>query len=159
LDFKNGTRRPMVAYDDGIFINPDDLMGELRTHLEGKVTFVQRKINSFDELEESIVVNCTGLGARELNNDEKVVSVQGHLIPLKNQVSEGKNIMILAYLDKHKTKAGFPAKRLFYDFPKRHLNSQRVIGGTIIEGADASTPHPEECVTMLDGAREFYGVK
>ncbi|MEI7865645.1 MAG: FAD-dependent oxidoreductase, partial [Chthoniobacterales bacterium] len=86
LDFGNGTTRDMVVYDDGIFMDPAGMMKSLRDYLEGKVTFEQRKVTSFADLPSALVFNCTGLGARALEDDKQMVSVQGHLIMLKDQV-------------------------------------------------------------------------
>ena len=54
-------------------------------------------------------------------------------------------------------------KPSFYYFPKSlegaSKNDIGVIGGTFIKGADKTTPHLEEFDLMLQGAREFYGMK
>ncbi|CAL1675040.1 unnamed protein product [Lasius platythorax] len=46
------------------------------------VTFKQRKLNSLEELtdEFDIVINCTGLGARKLCNDRRLVSIRGQVL-------------------------------------------------------------------------------
>ena len=44
----------------------------------------QRKINNLSELGSyDVVINCTGLGARELVNDQKMYSVRGHIVSVK----------------------------------------------------------------------------
>ena len=153
----------MVAYDDGIFMDTAKLMQDLHQVLQGKVKFVKRKIARLDELSQKIIVNCTGKGARQLVGDSKMVSVQGHLIMLKDQNPQDVNYMILIYLDKTKTKSGFKIERSFYIFPKQLLGAKSddigVIGGTFVEGADASTPNEEEFGIMLQGAKDFYGIK
>ncbi|XP_011407418.1 PREDICTED: D-aspartate oxidase-like [Amphimedon queenslandica] len=47
-------------------------------------TTEERKITNLSELAESydIVINCTGLGARELANDEQVYPVRGHMVSI-----------------------------------------------------------------------------
>ena len=163
LDFGNGTKRPMVAYDDGIFMDTAKLMQDLHQALQGKVKFVKRKITRLDELSQKVIVNCTGKGARQLVGDSRMVSVQGHLIMLRDQNPQDINYMILIYLDKTKTKSGFKIERSFYIFPKQLLGAKPddigVIGGTFVEGADASTPNEEEFGIMLQGAKDFYGIK
>jgi glycine/D-amino acid oxidase-like deaminating enzyme len=138
-------------------------MDLLYKNLEGKVKFVTKKVENFAEVEDKVIVNCTGNGAKELAKDEKMVSVQGHLIMLENQEPKDINHMILVYFGKNKTKSGFDVKRSFYIFPKRTLGSNArdvgVIGGTFIEGATASTPNEEEFDIMLQGAKDFYGIK
>jgi hypothetical protein len=164
LDFGNGTTRKMVSYDDGIFIDTAKMMKGIHEYLQNKkVKFVQKKINSFAELEDKYIINCSGLGSRELNKDKEMVSVQGHLIMLKDQNPEDLQHMILVYFDEGKTKSGQKVKRSFYIFPK-HLSDTKtqdigVIGGTFIEGATPETPNREEFDIILEGARKFYGIQ
>ena len=161
LDFGNRTSRPMVAYDDGIFIDTAVLMDKLHRYLEPHVRFEQRKVDKFSDLQTNLIFNCSGLGAAELNADSKLVSVQGHLIMLKDQNPKDLQSMILIYLDSGKTASGQNVKRSFYIFPK-HLpgtaaNDVGVIGGTFIEGATAATPNIEEFDRIIAGAKKFYG--
>jgi len=162
LDFGNGTTRDMVVYDDGIFMEPAAMMQSLRAYLEGKVTFAQRKVTNLADLPAALVFNCTGLGARELQRDQEMVSVQGHLIMLKDQVPADLQSMVLVYYAKGKTVSGQEAKRSFYIFPKRlpgsGANDIGVFGGTFIEGATPQTPNDEEFQIMIDGAKRFYGI-
>jgi hypothetical protein len=163
LDFGTGTKQPMVVYDDGIFIDTGLLMQALRQVLEGKITFKQQKITDFNQIDSKFIVNCSGLGAKELLKDDKMVSVQGHLIMLKDQKFEDLQHMIFIYLPEGKTKSGKKIKRSFYMFPKRLPTSGKtdigVIGGTFIEDADKNTPNEEEFDIMLENAKKFYGVK
>jgi len=163
LDFQNGTTRKMVAYDDGIFINTDILMQNLKQALKDKVKFKKVKIDSFKNVKQKIILNCTGMGSKVMLNDDKMVSVQGHLIMLKDQNPQDINHMILVYFGKDKTKSNFKIKRSFYIFPKKLPESSNddigVIGGTFIEGADKNIPHEEEFKTMIKGAQKFYGIK
>ncbi len=164
LDFGNGTTRKMVAYDDGIFIDTAKMMIGLSRYLKSKnIKFVQRRVTTFDDVEGKFIINCSGLGAGNLNGDASVVSVQGHLIMLKEQVPADLQYMILVYFNEAKTKSGQKVKRSFYVFPK-HLpntgaNDIGVIGGTFIEGANEDTLNEEEFEIMLAGAKNFYGIK
>jgi hypothetical protein len=162
LDFGNGTTREMVAYDDGIFMDTAVMMHALRDYLDAHVTFVQQKVTNFADLPSAIVFDSTGLGAGELNGDEEMVSVQGHLVMLKDQTPEEMQYMILVYFDEGKAESGHKAKRSLYVFPK-HLpgtgaNDIGVVGGTFIEGATAESPNREEFATLIDGAKNFYGI-
>lgn len=162
LDFGNGTTRKMVSYDDGIFIDTAVMMQELHDHLKDKVKFEQVKVESFSALSSSLVFDCSGLGAGRLNSDTEMVSVQGHLIMLRDQIPANLQSMILVYFDKAKTPAGQEVKRSFYIFPK-HLpgtgaNDVGVVGGTFIEGATPDTPNEAEFQIMIDNARRFYGI-
>ena len=162
LDFGTGTQQRMVSYDDGIFFDTSLLMTSLTKFLTGKVKFKQQKINSFSEIKSHFIINCSGLGAKHLSGDNKMVPVQGHLIMLKDQKPANLQHMILVYFGEAKTKEGFKAKRSFYMFPKRlpntGLNDVGVIGGTFIEGADADHPNTEEFDIMIQGAKDFYGI-
>jgi hypothetical protein len=164
LDFGNGTRREMVAYDDGIFVNPPEMMADLTKYLKSQnVQFVRKKINQFSDVKTKYVIDCTGLGSATLNKDEAMVSVQGHLILLKDQKPEDLQYMVLVYFKEGKTKSGQKITRSFYLFPKHFPNTSPdkigVLGGTFIEGATKETPNTEEFETIIKGAKDFYGIK
>ncbi len=163
LDFGNGTTRKMVAYDDGIYMDTATLMGELHQYIKvHNIPIVKRKINSFSELSQYFIFNCSGLGSTQLANDADVTPVQGHLIMLKNQVLQNMNYMILIYFGEGKTEANQKVKRSFYIFPKRLAKSGPqdigVVGGTFIEGANPNTPNLKEFEIVIDGAKRFYGI-
>jgi D-amino-acid oxidase len=163
LDFGTGTTRDMVVYDDGIFMDTAHLMTLLTEYLEPHVAFVQKRVNHFDEIATKYIINCTGIGSAQLNSDDQLVSVQGHLIMLKDQNPEDLNLMILVYLNEATTKSGHKAKRSYYLFPKKLPNSGArdvgVVGGTFIEDSTSRTPNEEEFEIMLQGAKSFYGVQ
>lgn len=163
LDFGNGTTRKMVAYDDGIYMDTATLMGELHRFLKShNIQIVQKKINSFNEIEQKFIFNCSGLGSNQLANDTEVVPVQGHLIMMKNQIPQNLNYMILVYFGEGKTEMDQKVKRSFYIFPKRLANSAPndigVIGGTFVEGGNPSTPNLKEFNLVIGGAKKFYGL-
>lgn len=162
LDFGNGTRRPMVVYDDGIFLDTAVLMEELTAYLKPRVRFVQREVTDLTAVGTRVVYNCTGLGAGKLSRDEAMVSVQGHLVMLKDQVPADLRSMILVYFNEAKTPSGQKVKRSFYIMPKRlpgtGANDVGVVGGTFIEGATPATPNEDEFAIMMNAARKFYGV-
>jgi D-amino-acid oxidase len=163
LDFGNGTKRDLVSYDDGIFIDTAKMMTALHEYLDTRVTFVQRKVNTISELSDSFIINCSGGLDYELNNDGDMVSVQGHLIMLKDQNVTDLQHMILVYFGESVTASGQNIKRSFYIFPKQLPNTGSndvgVIGGTFIEGATFETPNTEEFDILLQGAKDFYGIK
>ncbi len=163
LDFGNGTQQEMVVYDDGIFIDTAKLMAALTEYLQPYVTFVHQEITDFNQIADSFIINCTGLGSEQLNHDDQLVSVQGHLIMLKDQNPADLQYMILVYLDAVASAQGRVIRRSFYMFPKHAINSNindvGVIGGTFIEYADESTPHLQEFDVMVDNAKAFYGIK
>ncbi len=163
VDFRNGTTHDMVVYDDGIFMDTESLMNSLTKILKKhKVKFVKRKITTLSELSQNVIFNCTGNGAKELSKDDKMISVQGHLIMLKHEDPKDINYMMLVYFGSDKTKHNQNIKRSFYFFPKKFLGAKPgdigVIGGTFIENADSSTPNNEEFDIMLQNAKKFYGL-
>lgn len=164
LDFGNGTTRAMVAYDDGIFIHTEKMMSNLHKYLKNnKIQFIQKKIISFTEIDDEFIVNCSGLGASVLNNDPEMLSVQGHLIMLKKQNSKDLQHMISLHLSEGTTEAGQKVDRSFYIFPKHFVNTGindiGVIGGTFVKGATNSTRNEQEFDILLQGAKDFYGIK
>jgi hypothetical protein len=162
VDFGNGTTRDMVVYDDGIFIDTAVMMEELRAHLDSRVTFVEEKVISFADLPAQLVFDCAGLGSGVLNDDAEMVSVQGHLVMLKDQVPADMEYMILVYFDDGVTEADQKVKRSFYVMPKRlpgtGVNDVGVVGGTFVEGGTPETPNLSEYATMLQGAKDYYGI-
>ncbi|OWF65511.1 hypothetical protein B6A14_06865 [Polynucleobacter hirudinilacicola] len=163
LDFGNGTTRKMVAYDDGIYMDTAILMVELHKYMSAhNIPIVKKKINSFADLSQRFIFNCSGLGSSQLANDSKVIPVQGHLIMLKNQIPQNLNYMILVYFGEGSTEANQKVKRSFYIFPKRLANAGPqdfgVVGGTFVEGGNPNTPNLKEFELLLEGAKKFYGV-
>jgi hypothetical protein len=164
LDFGNGTTRNMVAYDDGIFIDTAKMMDALDGYLKGKkIKFVQQHVSSFDDINNKFIIDCSGFGSAALNHDSAMVSVQGHLIMLKDQNPQDLQHMILVYFGDGNTESGHKVKRSFYIFPK-HLpntgvNDVGVIGGTFIEGATHTDRNQEEFKILVQGAKKFYGLQ
>ncbi len=159
LDFGNGTTRQMVSYDDGIFIDTGQMMSNLTDYLKSRrVPLIQQKVESFSDVKEKYIINCTGLGAKELNHDDAMVSVQGHLIMLRSQEPSNLQYMLVATSPCKRTRHG----EEFYIFPKHLLHSNPedigVIGGTFIEGATDETPNEEQFEYIIQNAREFYGL-
>lgn len=157
LDFGNGTTRKMVAYDDDIFIDVDQMMANLTAYLKNaQIKFVEKKVQSFSEIEEKIIVNCSGLGAAILNNDQEMISGQGHLIMLKDQSPENLQYMISIHAESTDDVA-----RFIYMMPKHFMhtasNDVGVIGGTLIKGATDQTPNDEEFNLLRVRTRQFFG--
>lgn len=84
LDFGTGTKRKMIAYDDSIFMDTAIMMVSLTQYLKPRVKFVTKKVINFKEINSKFIFNCAGLGAGQLNSDEQVLPVLGHLIMLKD---------------------------------------------------------------------------
>lgn len=161
VDFSNGKRYEMKVYKDAIFMDTQRMMISLTSLLKDKVSWVQRRVRSFDEIEASYIFNCAGLGATTLTHDATMTSGQGHLILLQKQQPEDLNYMIGFSAGEKVTESGQLAKLSVYIFPK-HVpgaldSSIGVLGGTYIEGADERTPNEQEFEFMVERAREFFG--
>ncbi len=164
LDFGNGTTRKMIVYDDGIFVDTCKLMTAITSYLKkNNVKFAKKKITSFSQIRDKFIVNCAGLGARDLSSDDKIVPVQGHLIMLKNQNPANLQYMIVVYLNEGMTRSGQKVKRSFCIFPKHLPNASHsdvgMIGTTYIEGATSLTPNNEEFDIVYKNSKEFFGTK
>ena len=139
IDFGNGKQYEMQVYDDGIFMDTGIMMNALTRFLQNKVQWVQKRMASLDEIDAPCIFNCAGLGARQINQDDAMVSVQGHLILLEDQDPADMDYMISFHVEYGITQDGMPAKRSIYLFPKHIPGSPEmnigVVGGTFIEDA------------------------
>lgn len=127
----------------------------------GKVKFIKKKIESFEQIEEAdIIINCSGIGAKRICLDEKMFSIQGHLINLKEQNEADLNYMITCHGKIGKSDSGQIVERAFYFFPKRTIPSEKgsfgVIGGTFVHDADENSPNNSEFNLVIQRAREFF---
>ncbi|KAJ8675770.1 hypothetical protein QAD02_011556 [Eretmocerus hayati] len=69
-----------------LLTQPNQYLPWARHKLREKgVNFMNRSVESFQELTGTydIIVNCTGLGSRQLCNDRKLVPIKGHVIKVK----------------------------------------------------------------------------
>ena len=86
LTMGNATR-PALAYETWL-IDPTVLLPALRGDLEARgVAFITRRLDTLADvyaLPQPIIVNCTGLGARDLFTDTALEGRRGHLVVLKN---------------------------------------------------------------------------
>jgi glycine/D-amino acid oxidase-like deaminating enzyme len=170
LDFRNGTTRDGVVYDDAIFMDTGGLMADMRSYLEGvrqtpqgrpaRVRFKQRTISKLDELDEKIVINCTGLGAAQLRDDQTMTPIQGHLIALRDQNPRDLEYMMAFWnVTKGVSQSGHEGGRVLYMFPKVFEDGYGVLGGTFYNGCDQQHPNEEEWELIFERAREFFGIK
>jgi glycine/D-amino acid oxidase-like deaminating enzyme len=99
-------------------------------------------VASVRELPEPVVVNCTGLGARELFGDAELTPVKGQLSVLVPQPE-------VDYMT-------FGPERL-YMIPRR---DGVALGGTAERGVETLEPDPEATRRILEGqARLFDGMR
>lgn len=167
LDFGNGVIHHDYVKYMTYFMNTSTLMHQLinEVHRLG-INIELNKVNSFDEVAEEMVFNCSGLGGRELNSDENMIPVRGHLITL-NKASGSAHMEYMIY-----TKVKQSGKEEYiYLFPKSvSVTSQQpeglscvgVIGGTFIPHVDKLSPSDQEALDkaefkkLLDRNSEFF---
>ncbi len=147
LDFGAGTKHDVREYNT-LFIHTFNMMQQMQAYITklGIKTHA-RHIDSFDEIEESIIINCTGLGAELLNNDAGLIPVQGHLIKLKDQPAACLRYIIHVRVMQH----GKP--EYVYFAPK----ASGVLGSTYIEGERQLDANAHEFELMLERARDYFG--
>jgi D-amino-acid oxidase len=95
----------------------------------------RRAVASLAELDADAVVNCAGLGARELAGDGSLVAVRGQVVRV---AAPGVEEWLLDQSD--------PA-RLVYVVPRER---DVVLGGTADEGAEDRTPDPATTAAILE---------
>jgi glycine/D-amino acid oxidase-like deaminating enzyme len=89
IRFESGPARPGYEYETWL-MNPTILMPALRQDLTRAGVVFQVGERRFLEpadvlrLPETIIVNCTGIGARRLFNDTRLEGHRGHLVKLRN---------------------------------------------------------------------------
>lgn len=151
VDFGNNKQYEAVAYKT-VFVNGGIIMHELQRNIaELNVPIAQREIQSFDEIDESIIFNCTGLGAKKLAPDYRLIPVQGHLITLANQPIADLQYMLnfkVVQTDQYGTR-----DELIYFAPKEH----GILGITFKRGQDSLTANSHEFERLLDRCRTFFG--
>ncbi len=93
---------------------------------------------ALSKLPESLIMNCTGLGARELFGDTELVPVKGQLTLLLPQPE-----VTYAYLD---------GRRDLYMFPR---SDTIILGGSHQEGVDTTTPDEKIAEGIFEGHKEI----
>lgn len=145
LDFGNGTTHPNFVEFYTYYMDPSHLMQQLWDEVNRLGVPVEiAEVQSFDDVGEEIIFNCSGLGGRELNNDDKMIAVRGHLFLLNDQAGKGHmDYMIYTAVpqDGH--------KEYIYMFPRisavtaenpEGVSVNGVLGGTFIKNADKLSP-------------------
>ena len=141
LDFGNGVIHHDYVKYMTYFMNTTTLMRQLTAEVQRLGINVElKKVNSFDDVIEEVIFNCSGLGGRELNSDENMIPVRGHLVTL-NDASGSAHMDYMIY-----TKVKQNGKEEYiYMFPKNvsvtpehteGLSCVGVLGGTFIPHVD-----------------------
>lgn len=153
LDFMpEGTCRHMnnaelpEGYDDGYniqvpLIESQIFLAWITDYLHQKgVEFIYREIHDLQELtdEHTWVVNCTGLGARELCADQQIYPIRGQVALLAPQ----KDLSLFLY-----------EEQPFYIVPRQDVT---LVGGTFEENVWDTTPEPSIIQHLYQQAADLY---
>jgi len=135
-----GHTQPGFEYQT-LLIEPPIFLARLESDLRVRgVVFKQRKFankSAVLALSESVIVNCTGLGAMSLWNDPKMVPIKGQLAMLPPQPA-------LQYL----------YGQSGYLFPRAdHV----VIGGTFEVGVNNETTNKSVCQGLVNHMKSLFG--
>lgn len=131
------------------FIDVNIFLGDLRDYLlANNVALIKRKITAFTEIESEVIINCTGLGARELLQDSSVKPSPTYLLafqdsPLDYILKTGQN--------EH-----------FYVYPKTgytNLNGEQIVISGIIGGIKDLKINDHQCnfLKIKQMLINFYG--
>ncbi len=153
VDFGGNKQYQLMEYA-ALWMNSTELMQELHQEVERLgISIEHANITTFDDVPETVIFNCAGLGARHLAHDQRVIPVQGHLITLKDQppmeqlqyMINVKTVMINAQ--------GMPRDELIYFAPKQ----QGIVGITFIRGQDSLTNNQHEFDRLIKRCQDFFG--
>lgn len=156
LDFGNGVQRENFVKFMTYFMDTAKLMQQLHDEVVRLgIPIEMGNVTSFDDLQEDIVFNCTGMGSKELINDPSMVPVRGHLIVLnENAGKEHMDYMVYAKVEQN------GQQEIVLMFPKSFAVSSNysqgfavyaTLGGTFLPFDTVMT---EQALKALD-EREF----
>ncbi len=167
LDFGNGVTQPGYVKFMTYFMNTSTLMKQLNAEVNKLgISVEQNVVNSFDDIDESVIFNCSGLGGRELNSDTNMIPVRGHLVTLNASSGSGH----MEYMIYSKVKQG-GKEEYIYMFPKNlsvtpenvdGIPCVGVLGGTFIPNVDKLSQseqdelNKKEFKRLLDRNSEFF---
>lgn len=136
-----GKREVMVV--QGMCFDPTPFLEAMREDfLRAGGTIVHRKVGSRDELAslpEPVVFNCTGLGSRELANDEELIPMKGQL----NLFEAQPEVDYMIALERER----------IYMMPRRDCI---VVGTSKIRGDWTLTADPKETERVIAGIAQLY---
>jgi D-amino-acid oxidase len=160
LDFGEGVIHPNYVRYETYFLEATLLMRAFLAEIERlRIGIEIKKLNDFEEVAEPVIFNCTGIGARELLGDNKMIPVRGHLFLLSPEAGVGHmNYMIYTTVEQD------GKEEYIYLFPKRvavsashpeGIGCRGIIGGTFIPHADRLSPSDLEELDRLEFKKMF----
>lgn len=160
LDFGEGVQHKGFLKYMTFFINGSLMMHCLLDVVQGyNIPIKVKAVKSFDELSETTIFNCTGMGSKELNGDNTLTAVKGHLITLKPALESG----YMDYMIHTNVTLNGKTERL-YMFPKTESVSPMHTDGIACAGVLGGTFLPEgsgfsddlEYGKILERAYQFF---
>lgn len=152
IDFDNGKKYLAVKYKT-IFINPSEIIKELEgLIIKLNISVTQREITNFSEISEDIIFNCSGLGAKKLTCDARMIPVQGHLITLQNQPDINALQYMINFMVPGINHKGHPSNDLIYYAPK----DSGILGVTFLRGQDSDSNY-YEFDRLITRCQNFFG--
>ena len=141
LDFGNGVVHPNYVKFMSYYIDTTSVMRHLIAELQRRgIPIVLKLIKNFDELNEEVVFNCSGLGSKELNSDEHLKPMRGHLVTLKPSANfDYMDYMICTEVEqegKHEYVYLFPKTVMVTPKSQLGISCQGVLGGTFISDVE-----------------------
>ncbi len=153
IDFGNGKVYDAIQYNT-VFVNSAGIMQELHRNIkELNIKITKQEINNFSDIKDQIIFNCSGLGAKELANDKRIIPVQGHLIALKNQPDISQLQYMINFKVTQLNPSGRPRDELIYFAPKE----SGILGITFIRGQDSLVANQQEFDRLLQRSQDFFG--
>src|SRR5690242_1953656 len=131
-----------VAYDVTVpLIETQIFLPYLKNYVSARnVKFVEREINSFDEVKNDFdfVINCTALGSQQLCNDKSIIPVRGQVALIETRTD------FPIYLDNEKP---------LYLVPRKDA---MIVGGTYEENIYEEKTEPSTIKKILNNAYAVF---
>ncbi len=131
---RGGARVYLMLIEPAIYLPA--VLADFRTAVGQVVVRDFRDLAAVMELKEQVIVNCTGLGAKALFNDEDLIPIKGQLTFLTPQAEL--NYMYISGSN--------------YMFPRR---DGVLLGGTHERGISTTEPDESVIASMLEGQRRI----
>ncbi len=144
--FDNGVKKIGIGHMQ-LHLDGPIFMNDLFTKVAAQATITEKHFDSGEDimlLDESIIINCTSLGSRELFNDHEFNPVRGQLIYVKKQP----DIDYIVHED-------VPGSNNFWVtlYP---LSDRLLIGGVLEYGKEELTVHHDVLDALLQNARNCF---
>jgi glycerol-3-phosphate dehydrogenase len=131
-------------------INPTILLPRLVFDLKGGGVHFRRRmftdVQSFAELTENIIINCTGYGAKALVRDDQMLARRGHLVVLRRTLA--KQFYFFS--------GGCANYRTMYAFCRQR---DIVIGGSVQDGNESESASSDDDAVfrqIVENARNVF---